>query len=569
MSRATSNLGAPGLQRGQACIYCRRRKMRCDGARPICGQCSRSRRPDDCQYTDQGRSRMEILEESIARVEARIYELENPQVSENIGSPILLHQPYLQQQTVPVFDDVPPDGWWTAREPAVPMRTRLIDHFLTYASEVGFFLNPARFRTAALGAHPLGNHTRPIPALLSAAYLWGIHFSATPSLIAHQGAFLSRALTQVVTSLSSSHPGRVMQTIQAEILLSHYFLAYGRFLEGRYHISAAMSIGMAAGLSKVRSRTPQTVPITALAATMDPIEEGERVYACWTALAMDKSWSVALASGPNFPCPANTEGGHLDTPWPLEQEDYEKGGYPTNMRSSNTFQNFLNGVPAGSPDSSTMSQFSKAALLWERANDLIGSWHAGDYTIGLVPSTLSLNVNLPNLDMSAGESSVFQAAFSAVDDRIEELKKSLTPPTQLANRTPSKLRRLFVAHSLTHSAILQLHGVFAKTRPESRQKVLTAARDIFRMVSATHLGSVTQFINPIMGTIWVSASQFLFEELEQLNSVRTPLGEAEGVASLKALIDGGLTDMMPFERSCPLMRYQLNQIQTAYAEVRT
>ncbi len=83
----------------------------------------------------------------------------------------------------------------------------------------------------------------------------------------------------------------------------------------------------------------------------------------------------------------------------------------------------------------------------------------------------------------------------------------------------------------------------------------------------------------------MSASQFLFEELEQLNSVRTPLGEAEGVASLKALIDGGLTDMMPFERSCPLMStislftylgvltflegYQLNQIQTAYAEVRT
>ncbi|KAF9015955.1 hypothetical protein BDZ89DRAFT_1141812 [Hymenopellis radicata] len=566
MSRSTSNLGTPGLQRGQACIYCRRRKMRCDGARPICGQCSRSRRPDDCQYTDQGRSRMEILEESIARVEARIHELENPQVSENIGSPILLHQPYLQREAVPVFEDVPIDGWWTTPEPPVPMRTQLIDHFLTYASELGFFLNTARFRTAALGAHPLGNHTRPVPALLTAAYLWGIHFSATPSLIAHQGAFLSRALTQVVMSLSGSHPGRVMQTIQAEVLLSHYFLAYGRFLEGRYHISTALSIGMGAGLSKIRSRTPQSVPITALPAPLDAVEEGERVYACWTVLSLDKSWGVALASGPNVPCPTNHESGHLDTPWPLEEEDYEKGGYPTNMRSSHTYQNLLQGVPAGSQDSSTMSQFSKAALLWERANNLIGTWHTGDFT-SLVLSTLSLNV--PNLDMSAGESSVFQAAFSALDDRIEELKKSLTPPTQISNRTPSKLRRLFVAHSLTHSAILQLHGVFAKTRPESRQKVLFAARDIFRMVSATHLGSVTQFINPIMGTIWVSASQFLFEELDHLNSLRTPSGEAEGVASLKALIEGGLTDMMPFQRSCVLMKYQLSQIQTAYAEVRT
>jgi hypothetical protein len=72
-------------------------RQKCDGSKPICGQCIRARRPDDCEYTDgQGRSRTQILEENISRLEARIHELEHP--DESLQS-VTLHDPYSSQRS--------------------------------------------------------------------------------------------------------------------------------------------------------------------------------------------------------------------------------------------------------------------------------------------------------------------------------------------------------------------------------------------------------------------------------------------------------------------------------------
>ena len=71
--------------------------QKCDGIRPICGQCTRTNRPDDCEYTNgQGRSKVEILEENIARIDARIFELEHPDVV--FGEPVHLYYPYTQPE---------------------------------------------------------------------------------------------------------------------------------------------------------------------------------------------------------------------------------------------------------------------------------------------------------------------------------------------------------------------------------------------------------------------------------------------------------------------------------------
>lgn len=100
------------LPRGGACVSCRRRKMvcvrlrfeypnitylsvsqKCDGKRPICTQCDRAGRAEDCEYTvGQERSTVQILEENISRLEARIQELQNPVAS--TSNSIELHQPY-------------------------------------------------------------------------------------------------------------------------------------------------------------------------------------------------------------------------------------------------------------------------------------------------------------------------------------------------------------------------------------------------------------------------------------------------------------------------------------------
>ncbi|KIP05149.1 hypothetical protein PHLGIDRAFT_164926 [Phlebiopsis gigantea 11061_1 CR5-6] len=37
----------------RTCLACRTRKMRCDGATPECGPCSRARKPLNCTYSDK------------------------------------------------------------------------------------------------------------------------------------------------------------------------------------------------------------------------------------------------------------------------------------------------------------------------------------------------------------------------------------------------------------------------------------------------------------------------------------------------------------------------------------
>ncbi len=389
-----------------------------------------------------------------------------------------------------------------------------IDSFLAHASEFGFFLHAPRFRQSALGQHSIGNPSRPLPALLSTVYLFGAALSGNAAVAAHHGTLLSRALAQVATSLSGNHPQKVMHTVQAEFLLAYFLFSSGRFLEGKYHVSVAISLSVGAGLHKIRSSDGRS-SAHGLAPPHDPIEEGERIDACWTGLIIDQCWAVALAAPSNLTVPTIVPGTQTDTPWPLEVEDYErvslssktfysivtysiklKGGFAPNVRSSFTIQTFLkSGRAMAGNEYSTKALLSKAALLWERSNECVSNWKAGK---SLFQSLSTLYESI-NTEMNPAESNQFYASFNTVDKLLEELRNSLTPPTQLTNRTAAKMRALFLAHSVTYAAIIQLHGIFARSNAQCKQKVMSAAKTVFRMVCSVNLGSMTQIINPVIG----------------------------------------------------------------------
>lgn len=66
--------------------------QKCDGLRPICGPCARHPKDDPCEYADgPGRSRTKVLEDTVSRLEARLRELENPELS---SPSVTLHDPY-------------------------------------------------------------------------------------------------------------------------------------------------------------------------------------------------------------------------------------------------------------------------------------------------------------------------------------------------------------------------------------------------------------------------------------------------------------------------------------------
>ncbi|KAJ6601128.1 hypothetical protein DFH09DRAFT_1126923 [Mycena vulgaris] len=522
------------LPRGQACAYCRRRKMRCDGQRPVCGPCSRALRPDDCEYTENhSRSRADVLEEDISRLESRIYELEHP--AEAAGVSVFLHRPYQQPQRLAQMPSVlqvlgapspaPPPSvantWWDSPEPPINMVETFIDAFLPYASDWGFFLDPARFRHDALLPHPIGHHSRPSPPLLTAVYLIGIALSDSTAWRTHGKIFLSRALSALPISLSGLHPRKGVHALQAEILLSNYFYASGRFLEGQYHTTAAASLTVSNILLKTGAAVASLWPITV-----------ESLDACWSGIILDKSWAVALAMNPNLNCEMI-----LDLPWP-EDGTTE----PLALPSSRSYvSQFLEGTELSSAAGSAKTLLAKAVTLWERANNLVG-WKP---------------------DLSPQESEEFSNGFKTLDLRIHEFHSNFECTAPAPNP-----RALVVAHSIAYAAVIQLHGTFAQTDPRSKQKCLAAAKSILTLVAGADLRG-SAFINPVVSAMWVAACDVAIDEIAGLRAMRptwAPDVPTADEAALARLFDSAVEGMRQFE-AWPLMKYHIAKIEQAYNAV--
>lgn len=182
---------------------------------------------------------------------------------------------------------------------------------------------------------PTDEKPRPPSVLRNAVYLWGIHLSQDPSITAHEPQFLTRALNGIVEGLSNQ-PRNTLSILQAEVLLAYYFFHNGRLLEGGYHAGAAVSLAVMCDLHKIptrQGRRPGADPSSldlrsmglhglSLPPPKDAIEEGERIHAWWTTYVLDKAWVVARNSPSAIYDDGNNEASRIDTPWPLELNQY-------------------------------------------------------------------------------------------------------------------------------------------------------------------------------------------------------------------------------------------------------
>ncbi|KAF8152668.1 hypothetical protein K438DRAFT_376067 [Mycena galopus ATCC 62051] len=451
------------LPRGQACFNCRRRKRKCDGNLP-CSQCTHLNIEDDCEYTDGGkRSLAHILQEDIDRLQNRIHYLEHPQKSSPVHT-LPIHQSYPSstgrpRSTTPGSphhaptsrSGTPTQLWITANEPPRDLIVQLIDNFLPYSSEFGFFLDCARFRQSALLQIQMGHHSRPSPALLSTVYLWGLRLSGQPNLMAQEPAFLARALNLTSKGLSDMHPQRVMHTLQAEVLLSYFFFASGRALEGKYHAAGAISLSLSSSLHLIRSENHRSPGV--LHRPADAVEEGERIHAWWSIIILDSAFAVGLCETPGFAYRDSLL--MVDTPWPLESDDYAEGLLSANARYSQTIQNFVTGAPTFDTGMSTVAMLAKASILWLRADELARCWKPG------MPGPMAAS---------------FNTDFKHLDGLIDRFRDSLVPPNQISRPTPAMTRTLVVAHSIAHSATVRLQSLFAHMDILAKRKRLSAAR---------------------------------------------------------------------------------------------
>jgi hypothetical protein len=183
--------------------------------------------------------------------------------------------------------------------------------FVQSPSEFGFFMDKSRFQAIAFSP----NTSTISPSLVDTVCLWG-NFIANPSSN-NQAALLSRAIqssSQAVSRLGM-HPERLVQCIQAEVLLAFYFFYGGRTLEGRYHTCTAVSLILSSGLHQIRSsRLPNS---SLLPPPRDAVEEGERINAFWTVFVLNNCWTTVDGTPSNIPIDTQ-----IDTPWPLDLSNY-------------------------------------------------------------------------------------------------------------------------------------------------------------------------------------------------------------------------------------------------------
>ena len=207
-----------------------------------------------------------------------------------------------------------------------------LDTFILHAEHFGFFLHISTFRSSALLAFPLGHSSRPTPGLLHTVHLFGTHFLQPEALHAQEAPLLARAVQYVATDLLGSHPDKIINTMQAEVLLAYYFLRMGMLLEAKHRTGAAVSLALGSGLHKLYSpniMSASTIGILqdqpySLPPAKNGVQAAERINGFWAVLSLHKFISVALE------CPAQVCGAleapgmQIDAPWPIDMSEYQE-----------------------------------------------------------------------------------------------------------------------------------------------------------------------------------------------------------------------------------------------------
>ncbi|KAF8193971.1 hypothetical protein K438DRAFT_2017608 [Mycena galopus ATCC 62051] len=537
------------LQKGRACINCRRRKVKCDGAKPLCGPCTGySTAFSDCEYTENGPCHSQILEEQISILQSRIEDLETPlrlrfgvslsrpcvhrrrsgpsgpsspvSPTNTMGLGPLLTQFYLQQ-TSRTFSNQTPTSSMPTELPFFVLQA-LVHNFLHNASCFGFFLDIQAFHDTVTNNNN-NTHDRQLPpVLLNVMYLWGVHLSKDARITTYEPAFLVHALRSTAGSLSGAHPRTILHSMQASVLLAYYFIRDRRLLEARYHIAAAVSIALSAGLHRIRAapqdgRPPGFMPLEhcALPSPKCAAEEGERIGAWWTVLNLNN----CHGSPSNVSYGSGDSGLNIDTPWPLETRDYVERPHLLPLCSSATVAKFLADVPDDAI--SDAAWHAKASILFEETNRI----NIRDRADGPLNNT----------------------EFDTLDRKIDALTASLPP---------IRSKRCLIVHSLCRGATIQLHHLLANERTASRAKQLLAARamvDILRRTDVPKVG----LIDPVLAPLWTTASFVLIADIAHQ---RNPETSFESESDVQVVIRA----MEVFAPHCRLMTAQLDAVRYMY-----
>ncbi|KAJ7646575.1 hypothetical protein FB45DRAFT_177962 [Roridomyces roridus] len=561
MANKTLPADTPGtLQRGKACLRCRKRKMRCDGAKPACQQCSRAKKGDSCEYDDgKGKTRTQLLRETIVRLEHRVRELEDP---DYISPAVTLHDPHLRgfsesppsssydstghspfpsesthspeeswshlpSASPPLFS---PDAFFQEPQliqPPVDLAAMLLEIFSPHRHQCGLEVSMGRLRDSL--NRPLSEQRH--PAFMNAIFLWACFISRPEPLCQHEEHYLSLSLDGLRDGLREGD--KTVDLVQASCLLSQYFLANGRYLEGSYHASAAAALAVQCGLHAGEMTIWPSVGDDSKPFKTD-LRQGERILAFWQVYNLDRCWSVALRKPIVIP-DGPQAWSSINCPWPMDISDYE-AGQPSSGVNFQTIKSFFEGDVAVD-GYSTPALRAKASALFERADTLSTSWNSR------VEPSDSFRQEIHDLELTI-------TAFVATLPSLHSLTSSEERPM------------LLTVHTLAHAALIHLYQPFAPDDPVSYDKCSRAARACGSII--THItDSDFAYLDPILGPCWTSAADTLVREMATISTSWPPMNAADVRNELGTI----LYAMANLASRFPLLGMSAAKIQKRLAEL--
>ncbi|KAK0458808.1 uncharacterized protein EV420DRAFT_1540662 [Desarmillaria tabescens] len=371
----------------------------------------------------------------------------------------------------------------------------ILQTFLRHCAELGFFLDIAHFVQSATSSNLI---ERPVAALLSVAYLWGIHLSPSQEIAAWEDKFLAQAVNLASQGLAncSVHP-------------YGYFFRNMKMLEGKYHTSAAVSLVLSSGLHKIRSQNGGSVSI--LGEARNALEEGERLNGLWTVVILNNCWTAVDGSPSNL---SDGDATRIDAPWPLDISEIFQGKSlhisPSRLLggTSHTIQRLLHGeADAGT---SILALHAKASILFEQA------------------SLFKSRVRPVNH---------FKATFDSFSNVLERFIESL--PTFQAMLTLSTPATAVMIHTLAHATVIVLHFPVRSMNPNSLERMDRAAFVITQVLSVMNIAEFS-FVDAILGDLWSTAYRFLIGLVSSL-----PQPQQVNVQRALQMIIGALTVVAP------------------------
>ncbi|KAJ7480672.1 hypothetical protein FB451DRAFT_152334 [Mycena latifolia] len=534
------------IRRNKACGNCRRRKIRCNGNRPCCFQCrllpADSATPCEYLAVDSNATRQTSrgMLQHIQTLQARIEELEHLRDGAERAPQILLRQPYHSDRdssspTEPTFGSPAievsspiPDSNSYLQEPPMDVLATLINGFLERFSRSAFlFLNPRELCGTALLPLPFGHPNRPSRALLSTIYLWGCVLSPTTPIGSYtEDMFLNSALRTLPHDIAefALNPHLVLQTIQAEVLLSYYYLHSPRPVEGRYHSATAMSLALDAGLHMLGSswqpcRDREACPPFPLVQTLlppaaDHEQVTERINAFWAVSILNNYWVAVQGTYSAFPHSLV-----IDTPWPGDIEGVE------------TISRFLDGQDR--------ENFNPSALL-AKASTLLERICAFSVRTTAPPEPLVL------------------ALFA---ERLQEFQSHLPPLSGDST--------LLVTHVLTDLTIVRLHASpYFSTSETIRLPSLAAAGRIVSALGGLRANDAPYNIDPILGPVCETIYHFYLDELTGSHAGGNNGGRRTQYQEIEAQLTTLMDIMSSLAVRSPVAQHCLTNIGHAYDHVR-